>query len=345
MLQALKRALSNNEDGQALVLGVIVFATLVMFVALALDVGDAYGDRARVQRAADSASLAAAQVMTTGGTTAEAISSAFTFAESNGYPDSRSDTSVAVNIPPLSGPYAGDPAYVEVIIDHEDATHFAQILSFDIWNISARAVSSGIAPFNGVMPWAVLEDVINTDGTPTVIKYDASNPTNGNFAALGFGLGSKIYENNIKYGVEGPICADSEPTCIDPTEETQTGNLMGGTRDGVNYRIDNTIPGCDEFTEVFTPDGSGGWDFLPGCNPFVGDTGSLRVLLVPVVDTFCNGKCTVTLKYFTILFLNDLGPCKGNSCEITGTFVQNVYNPSVDLGIELGLGLTTYLAE
>ena len=49
MLQALKSVFRNDESGQALLLGVLVFGVLVMMVALALDFGDAYGDRARVQ--------------------------------------------------------------------------------------------------------------------------------------------------------------------------------------------------------------------------------------------------------------------------------------------------------
>ena len=346
MLQALKRALSNNESGQALILGVLAFSALVMMVALALDIGDAYGDRARVQRAADSASLAAAQVMAAGGNNKQVTDAALTFADNNDYPDSRADTSVTVNIPPLAGAYAGDPHYVEVIIDHEDDAHFAQILNFDAWDISARAVASGAAIFTGVMPWAVLEDAIEYDGTPTVMKYDATNPSNGNFGALGlFGGGSSVYEDNIIYGVQGHICALSEPDCSDPTEETEAGNMISGTRDGVAYRIANTSTSCDEFDEVFTPDGSGGWDFIPGCNPFAGDPGSLRVLLVPVVESFCNGSCTVTLQYFSLMFLNDLGQCTGDSCEVTATFVQAVYDPDVDLKTELGQGLSGYIVE
>jgi len=338
--------LINREGGQALVLGVILFAALAASAAIALDVGDAFGDRARAQRAADAASLAAAESLMQNGNVSDAINAAQGYASANGYAAADADTTVIVNIPPASGPYAGDSEYVEVIIEHDEDAYFAQIFGFNVFNVTARAVSSSAEPFNGVMPWAVLDGAINYDGTPTILKYDSNNGSNGNFGALGlFGNGSNNYENNIKFGVDGPICALSEPDCIDPTEQTETGNMIGGTRDGVDFRIANTSTSCDEFGEVFVDDGAGGWDFVPGCNPFAGDAGSLRVLLVPVVDTFCNGNCTVTLQYFTLMFLNDLGTCKGNSCEVEGTFVQAVYDPSVDLEIELGQGLAIFLVE
>lgn len=339
------RNLINQEGGQALVLGIILFTTLMAAAAISLDIGDAMVDRARAQRAADSASLAAATALMQDSNVSDAINAAQGYASSNGYANADAGTDVTVNIPPVSGPYAGNAEYAEVIIEHEQDAYFAQIFGMNFWNVSARAVASSTEPFNGVMPWAVLEDAINIDGSPTIIKYDAANPTNGNFGALSFDLGSKVYENNIKFGVEGPICALSEPTCSDPTEETATGNLISGTRNGVNYRIDNTINSCDEFDEVFVDDGNGGYNIISGCNPFEGDPDSLRVLLVPVIDSFCKGHCEVTFQYFTLFFLNSLGTCRGNNCEVEGTFVQTVYEPSTDLGIELGQGLIIYLVE
>lgn len=339
------RNLINQEGGQALVLGIILFTTLMAAAAISLDVGDAMADRARAQRAADSASLAAATALMQNSNVSDAINAAQVYASSNGYANADAGTDVTVNIPPVSGPYAGDAEYVEVIIEHEQDAYFAQIFGMNVWNVSARAVASSAQPFNGVMPWAVLESAINFDGTPTVLKYDSNNSSTGNFGALGlFGSGSANYEDNIRNGVQGAICAVSEPDCDDPTENTETGNMIGATRDGVNYRIEQTIANCDEFDEVFVAAGDG-WDLVPACNPFEGESGSLRVLLVPVIDAFCKGNCTVTLQYFTLMFLNDIGACKGNSCEITGTFVQSVYVPSVDLGIELGQGLTIFLAE
>jgi hypothetical protein len=64
----------------------------------------------------------------------------------------------------------------------------------------------------------------------------------------------------------------------------------------------------------------------------VGSQDSLRLVLVPAIDSFPNGSKPVTLKYFTALFLNNLdgNKCKGNSCEVTGTFVKVVADPAND---------------
>lgn len=316
-------------------MAIAAFVTLTAVTAIALDVGDAYGDKSRAQRAADSAAIAAADVLTNDGSVSDAIAAAHEWAGENGFGASDSAVDVTVNIPPASGPYAGDADYVEVIIDHAAQTHFAKILDFNLWNITVRSVATGngVEPFTGLMPWAVLEDAIEYDGDPTPIKYDSKGGSNGNFGALRlFGSGSSNYENNIKYGVQGPVCVESMPDCDDPTEDTEPGNMIGGTGDGVYYRMDNTSSDCDEYNEVFTPSG----DLIAACDPFNGASDSLRVLLVPVVESFCNGHCTVTLKYFTLMFLNDLGTCKGNSCTVTGTFVKNIYDPAAELGFTPG---------
>lgn len=344
-MKRLIRRILRDESGQTLILAIFAFVTLTAVAAIALDLGDAYGDKSRAQRAADSAAIAAADVLANDGTVSEAITAAHSWAEENGYGESDSAIDVTVNIPPAAGPHAGDSEFVEVIIDHAAETHFAKILDFNLWNINARSVASGAdtEPFTGLMPWAVKESAINYDGTPTAMKYDSNNGSNGNFGSLRlFGSGSSNYENNIKYGAQGPLCVQSMPDCDDPTEDTEPGNMIGGTRDGVNYRLSNTSTACDSYSEVFT---SGG-DLKAPCDPFNGAPDSLRVLLVPVVETFCNGHCTVTLKYFALLFLNDLGTCKGNSCTVTGTFVKKVFDPAAELGFTPGdPGGSIYLAE
>lgn len=345
-MATLIRRLIGEETGQALVLSVAAFVALTAVMALALDLGNAFGDKAKVQRAADSAAIAAAEVLSNDGDEDAAIAAALNWAAENGYASSSSDVDVTVNIPPASGPYAGDEDFVEVIIDHESETHFAKVLDFNLWEIQARAVASGhhVEPFTGLMPWAVLEDAIELDGDPTPLKYDSNNGMNGNFGALRlFGSGSNDYQDNIKYGVDGPVCVESMPDCDDPTEDTESGNMVSGTREGVNYRLANTIDACDAYDEVFTASG----EFLPGCNPFVGDPGSLKVLLIPVVEQFCNGHCTVTLKYFSLMYLQGLDKCTGNSCTVTGRFVKNIYDPATELDYTPGENKfgDLYLAE
>lgn len=137
---ALRRHL-HRETGQMLVLAVLGLVALIGFVALSVDVGYAFASRSEVQRGSDSAAVAAANVILFGGSESEAEAAALEFARENGFDDDDPETEVTVNIPPLSGPHAGDSGYVEVIIETEVTTFFAKVLGRDIWNVTARSVA------------------------------------------------------------------------------------------------------------------------------------------------------------------------------------------------------------
>jgi hypothetical protein len=331
----------QSQMGQTLVLFTLVLATVLAFVGLAVDIGLAMHEKSHDQAAADAAVLASVQELEESDSSVaveQAIEEALVYAQAHGI----SEENVEVNIPPTSGSAAGDGGCVEVQITAESEAHFAAVLGFDFFDVAVRSVAcTGEGDsFTGLMPWAVLESAIQYNGDPTPLKYDSNNGSNGNYGALRlFGSGSADYENNIKYGVQGSICAQSQPDCLDPTEDTEPGNMVGGTGDGVKYRLDTSSETCDAFSEVFVPNGAGGYDLIDDCNPFTGATGSNRVLLVPVVDSFCAGHCTVTFKYFALMFLNGLDVCKGNSCEVSGTFVMQVNDPAAQFGYTPGEAL------
>ncbi|MEX0681967.1 MAG: pilus assembly protein TadG-related protein [Dehalococcoidia bacterium] len=333
-------SIRNSESGQTLIIASLLMTAVLGLVGLVLDVGMAFQEKSNAQNAADAAALAGVQALLEGDDldVDAAIEEARDYAAENGIDDP--DTQTIVNIPPTSGASAGDEDCVEVKVSADSTAAFARVFDIEFFSINTRAVAcmEELDPFTGLMPWAVKESAIKLDGTPTVMKYDSNNGQTGNFGALRFfGNGSKNYENNIKNGVQGPVCAQSQPTCLDPTEDTEPGNMVGGTRDGTNYRLTNTIAACDAFGEVFVPNGSGGYEIVEECNPFIGAGGSLKVVLVPVVDQFCNGHCTLTLKYFALLFLNNLGTCTGNNCEVSGTFVKKVYDPTLELEFTPGV--------
>lgn len=133
----------RSERGQALVLMVLGFVALVGMTALTIDVGYGYSSRAKAQSGADSAGYAAAIAhLLEGADNNTAIQAALDAAAANGYIDSNPETEVIVNIPPLSGPHAGDDFFVEVIIKHQEDTYFASALGVDLWDIAARSVAT-----------------------------------------------------------------------------------------------------------------------------------------------------------------------------------------------------------
>jgi Flp pilus assembly protein TadG len=127
----MKRFFTDDEEGQALVFGALMFLTMLFFVGLAIDAGQLYVAKRTEQEAADAAAFAGAVVLYQGGaqpplvtTVAAAKLAAKNVATQNGYTDDLGvgDMVVVINSPPTSGLYNGDANHVEVIITHKVKT-------------------------------------------------------------------------------------------------------------------------------------------------------------------------------------------------------------------------------
>jgi hypothetical protein len=116
---------------------VIAIFVLMGFVALATDLGLFWSKRRQMQTAADAAAIAAAVALRT---RTSPTSAATSVAALNGFTNGASGVTVAVNSPPLSGSYAGDPNYVEVVIADPEPTYFLRLLGYTSVNVSTRAV-------------------------------------------------------------------------------------------------------------------------------------------------------------------------------------------------------------
>ena len=313
------------ERGQALILFVLAAGVLFGFAAMSIDVGMILHQRRVLQNTADAAALAGAIELPN--SPGLAHDKAQEWAEKNGIDLAAGDElDITVNTVDNS---------VSVRVQREESFIFGRVLGLVSTEVHADATARIGSPLSlsGVLPFGVVESAIKYNGNPTTIKYDANNPTNGNFGPLRIdGSGAAVLEQSIKYGTQNGVCAQSQPACLDPAVPTQTGNTISAARDGFTYRLNNTSSACDQFSEVLIPDGSGSYRITGSCNPFLGSPGSLRLVLVPVIDSFPNGSHPVTLKYFTALFLNNMqnNKCTGNSCELTGTFVKIVADPAND---------------
>jgi len=125
-----------SERGQALVIIALAIIGLVGITGLAIDGGNAYSDRRHAQNAADTAALAAGLAwvrenpeQTTLTTLVE--DAALARAASNGYDDNGTSNTVDVHHPPVSGGYAGNSEYLQVIIVSRVDTYFARVLGRD----------------------------------------------------------------------------------------------------------------------------------------------------------------------------------------------------------------------
>jgi hypothetical protein len=165
-------ALHKSERGQVIVLVVLLLVALLGVTALAVDGGRLYYSQRTAQNAADNAALSAAYSLCTGGNVAtEALSSAVI----NGFDNDGVTNTVAVHHPPSSGPNTGDTEYVEVVINSQEETAFAQLVYSGAFETTVRAVghcySEGgpIGNGNGLIALAPSGDcTFNSEGSGVV---------------------------------------------------------------------------------------------------------------------------------------------------------------------------------
>ena len=138
--------------GQALAVFTLALATVIIAAALAFDGGALMLERRDQQNAADAAAIAGARFVPT--STTQARDAAFAVAAANGFTHGEGDESVTVNIPPTSGPNAGDSNYIEVRIGNDRPSIFAGIMGIANWPVSARAVAVNGAGGGG--PFSIL---------------------------------------------------------------------------------------------------------------------------------------------------------------------------------------------
>src|SRR5690606_25797631 len=109
----------------------LLLRTLLGVVGLVIDGGLMMTEYRSLQHAADAAATAAAMRLNLGKSPNVAVATAVEVVhDGHGLPHA----SVTVNIPPSSGPYAGQANHVEVIVERAYSTHFMKVLD----NILAR---------------------------------------------------------------------------------------------------------------------------------------------------------------------------------------------------------------
>lgn len=115
----------KGERGQAIIIIVFSIIGIVGISSLAIDGGNALIDRRRTETAASAAALAGAVTRIKGG---DWRAAALAAARTNGYDNNGITNTVELNTPPLSGPYAGNSEYIEVIVTSHLQTYFGSVV-------------------------------------------------------------------------------------------------------------------------------------------------------------------------------------------------------------------------
>src|SRR5262245_17295519 len=109
-----------TRRGGAMFWFLLCLGAILGFLALLMDGGRMLEERRRAQAGADAAALAAAYKLYEafpGNGAGDARTAALALADDNGFPNNAKTSSVTVNVPPLSGPFAGRNECVEVLIE------------------------------------------------------------------------------------------------------------------------------------------------------------------------------------------------------------------------------------
>jgi hypothetical protein len=277
---------SKHEKGQALIIIVLAIFGLVGLTGLTIDGGNVYSDRRHAQNAADAAAYAAALTKVRDGNWQAA---GLARAADNDYDNNGTSNIVQVISPPISGSYAGNPDYIQVIITSHVDTYFARVVGINQMTNRVNAVAktklSGIGPlFDGEALVSLKEtgSTFTTCGNPNVNVTGSGIFVNSSSDCAMNVVGNVNLEVDEAYSIVNP----SDPVCTHGNI-SMVGELAPGA-DQIDYppdiylaapSIECTGSGSyDSDTNTFYPGNynsitvnSGTQTFSPGNYCFNGD--------------------------------------------------------------------------
>lgn len=281
----------REEQGSVAVLFAVAAAVLVGFAAISVDAGQLYFARARASNVADFAVMAGARHLPDDSATARSV--AYSVIQQNGIDPAAATVTVSL-----------DQRSMTVNITQQHNLYFARILGHDQAQVAAEATArvAGISAAVGAVPLGIpLQDFVL--GQPVTLKMSAEDGTvsPGNFQALALGHnGSSSYEYNLRNGYPARLAVGD----VLPTE---TGNMAGPTRRAIGDRLEaDPYAVWTQFSRT-----------------------SSRVVLVPVVSPYPNGKGEVTILSFAVFFVESVGT-SGNDASVTGRFIRFIADAEMD---------------
>ncbi len=229
----------QSERGQIIVTLALLLPMICGCLGLILDVGSLYHRKRVMQTAADAGAMAAAQELRRKRFSEVTLSGRSESAE-NGF--DQTNSTVTVNNPPQSGPFAGDVDFVEVTVDHQADNFFMPALGFDDTTISVRAVA-------GLIP----------GGPGCIYVLDGSSSK-----ALDISSGSSVQGEDCCVQVNS---SNSEALSV-TSSSTLTAQCVGvvGNYDDGGGTIDpepetGVSPASDPLADIPPPDDTGPCDF------------------------------------------------------------------------------------
>ncbi len=319
----------TSERGQVLVVAVMALGVLMGMVALVTDAGALLHERRSLQNAADAAALAGAKELPANPELA--ASRARAWVAGNGIADP--DTLVVQ----ITTTYATNDT-ISVRLGRDVKYRFANVLGLSGATVSAAAAARTGSPagLDRFIPFAVENQTLSglNPGDAATIKYDSQTQTNGNSLALAFpgSSGGADFRDGIYNGSAQAFCVVGHeyPGCAS-TISTEPGAMVGPTQQGIRDLLNATSTACDDFSEVFQADPANPSNMFitQACNPFppYSVANSKRVIIIPVINGLCGGRCDVQIVRFALFFVDGVH-CNGGqgSCQVTGQYAEAAFD-------------------
>ncbi|MTI68392.1 MAG: hypothetical protein FH753_17560 [Firmicutes bacterium] len=282
----------KNERGATYVVTVLAMTVILGFFALVTDVGLTFIERRKLSNAADSAALAGALELPTDPD--KALNVANEYLNKNN-----------VSLDSFNISVSEDNSKIEVDVLTEVQYYFAKVLGMDSTDVASKAkalVGPVSKVYDGIRP-LVVEDQTFEYGERFILKEDGGDGYNGNYGAVALGgTGASNFRYNIKFGYKGKLE-------VGDIIDTETGNMAGPTRKGINYITDSDYSTFENFTKD-----------------------SLRLWTIPIVDSLAvDGREEVKIVGFALFFMEDAQKSKGQ-LEIVGRFIEFTTNGDISEG-------------
>jgi hypothetical protein len=203
--------------------------------------------------------------------------------------------------------YVYDDRKVTVLLTKKVPLIFATLFGRDDVDVKVKATAEigKVGSVYGVAPLGIDESIELNYKQEYKLKVDQTEVDTGNFGILALGgFGAKTYEYNLKHGYDGEVK-------IGDIIDTQTGNIAGKTREGVQEKVN----ACNWMT---------GSAIERDCE---------RIILVNVYKPYAhdqNQVKQVQVTGFAYFFITE--PMGQNDTAITGMFIKMAGKGTIDPG-------------
>lgn len=293
--------LIKEEKGATVVLVALCITVLVGMAAIVTDVGLVYLNKWKLTNAVDASVLAGAQELPQ--SPDSAVIKALDYAAKNGLDPTTVQVTVSI-----------DKSEISMVSQKEVNLFFARAIGYSKSNVEAKAKAK-VGPLKSVMGVAPLGIQEQNFIYGQQYQLKMGQGVNGWFGPLTLGSsGASNYEANLEKGYNLELK-------VGDIINTETGDMSGPTKQGIKYRIDNSVRTPPNTYDNF-------------------DRDCLQVLMIPVIRpvSYDNGQVkSVEIVGFAAFFV-DRVPSSGNDSIVTGYFVNQIATGDIDFN-QTGYGL------